>query len=124
MTTSHERARRRTASGIAVASSLVLGCGLSLLVASPAMAKGPGDVRTAHCAAGKIVQLYWQNTGHVGLFGDRAGQFDLNDYIARYPAGANSYNTGLSDFTWGFGNSGDGDIVPGTSSFTCVSFRA
>jgi hypothetical protein len=107
-----------------MAGGLILGCGLSLLLASPALAKGPGDVRTAHCPAGKSVELYWQNTGTVELFGDRAGQFDLNDWIREYPEGSNSYDTGISDFEWGFGNRGSGDIVPGTSSFRCVSFQA
>jgi hypothetical protein len=111
---------RRLAAFIAVGS---VATGFLLLGAGPANAKGPGDVRTVHCPAGKIVQLEWQNTGHVNLFADRAGQFDLNDWIGEYGPGSNSYNTGLSDVTFGFGNRGDGDIVPGTSTFRCVNFQ-
>lgn len=120
-----ERRRQPSTKWIA---GLVGACALAL-VAAPAPASavgegiGPGDVRTAHCPAGRIVQLQWQNTGDVDLFGTPGRHLNLNDYVATYHAGSNSYNTGVSDFTWGYGNSSSGSIVEGTSTFICVSFR-
>lgn len=103
----------------------VLGaCALAVLaVPASVSAAGQSAVRTAQCPVGKTVQLQWENTDYVDLYGTAGRQLDSLHYIARYHAGSNSYNTGASVFTWGFGASSTGDVTGGTGAFVCVNFR-
>jgi len=100
-------------------------CALAV-AASPlsASATGLGGARTAQCPSGKTVQLHWQNTGTVDLIGTPSRDLNLNDYIATYGPGRNSYNTGREVFSWIFGFVKPGDIVDGTNAYDCVSFKA
>jgi hypothetical protein len=108
-----------------VATSLLAAAALAV-GASPmsASATGLGGARTAQCPPGKTVQLHWQNTGEVDLFGTPGRHLNLNDYIGTYPAGRNSFNTGREVFSWIFGFAKPGEIVEGTNDYDCVNLKA
>jgi hypothetical protein len=114
-----------------LASMGLLAVGLFVLggTAAPASAVDGLHVFSAHCPAGKIAQISWQNTKSVWLYVSRRGSFsfgELNDK-GEFTEGAHTYNTGLTDidYGWQLGTLfNHGDVITGTIRVACVNFQA